>query len=666
MSTQPPTSHFRLDLQGIRAIAVVCVVLFHAGIPFVPGGFIGVDVFFVLSGFFITGLIVRGAEKSRRVNFALFYSRRFMRLIPASSLVLAVTLLATLLWVNPLDRAATGWDGLFSACDISNFRFAFNATQYFVGDERANPFLHMWSLAVETQFYLLWPALIALVLLLSRRTLGLFRSRLVIALVTLTVASLALSIWLTPLNQPAAFFLLPTRAWELGVGGLLFLLPQLTPRFEWLRTVLFVAGIAGILASAALLNESVPFPGIAAVAPVLATALVIVANSASPLTRAISNPVGLALGRWSYSLYLWHWPILVFATLLLGRALSWRMGLALMVGATFLAWLTYRFIENPLRQREWKPARKFALAGTLTAVVAGLAVVAIVLPVGGGITEGKIPRLDPANLTNELQRGALIQRVPDDLVPALRTINDESTWPEIYRNGCRQTAEDAPMPPCEYGDLSSTHTVWLLGDSHAAQWFPALNELALAHHWKLVVRTKAGCSIGATTQNPGSRFGWYPACPPWQERMRELARAAHPDAVIIGSFADEIPTEAGLVSGLSQWAGIAPTVIFIGDNPGMSVRPAQCLEAHHNDVTSCLTSRADAVAGLARINLSRAAHRAGVKFIDSAPWFCAPDACPVIVNNVLLWRDAHHISWAGSLWLAPVIDQSLSTKIPGW
>src|SRR3954464_9447717 len=328
MAGRAASREFRPDIEGLRAVAVLAVVLFHAGVPGLPGGFVGVDVFFVISGFLITGMLWREVERTGTVRLARFYGPRARRLLPAGVLVIAATA-AAVAWLLPPLRARTVLgDGVASALYVANYRFAVQGTDYLAADTPPSPFQHYWSLGVEEQFYLLWPALlVGTAWLAGRRSPGARKVVAAVGVLTLvTAGSFVLSLWWTHSSPPWAYFSLPSRAWELGVGGLVALTvpawrrlpPTVAATAGW-------AGLAAVLASCCLLDEGTPFPGTAALLPVLGTALLLGAGSRRTSwgpAVVLERPPVRRIGRWSYSWYLWHWPVLVLAPTLVGRELG--------------------------------------------------------------------------------------------------------------------------------------------------------------------------------------------------------------------------------------------------------------------------------------------------------------------------------------------------------
>ena len=364
---------FRPDLEGLRAVAVSLVLLYHAAVPGFGGGYVGVDVFFVLSGFLISGLLLRELETSGTISLASFYARRLRRLLPAVALLILVTVVASVVVLSPLRAGDVAADGVAAALYASNLRFAVQATDYLQSELAPSPLLHLWSLGVEEQFYLFWPAL----LLLATRGSANRRVRVGLVAASVVVASFALSLWLTTASAPWAFFSLPSRAWELGIGALLAVgayrlatLPRgLAGAAGWL-------GLGMIVASAFLIDTSTPFPGMAALLPTVGTALAMLPGMRGPgetPARLLGWRPARFLGRISYSLYLWHWPILVLPTAVAGETLPLPVRVGLMLAAIPIAYASQRWLEDPIRRGRFVgvvPRRNLAVAGALSMAVA--------------------------------------------------------------------------------------------------------------------------------------------------------------------------------------------------------------------------------------------------------------------------------------------------------
>ena len=349
--TAPGDRRFRPDIEGLRAVAVLLVVLYHARVPGMGGGYIGVDVFFLISGFVITGLLLRERGASGKTGLLEFYGRRCRRIIPAASVVTLATVVASYHWLGFIRAGQIAADARSSALFVANFHFIALGTNYVSAQHPPSPLQNLWSLAVEEQFYLVYPTLV-LVLAVVWRRFG-FERKLAGALVLAVVASLAWSIYETPRNATVAFFSPFTHAWELALGGLIALAsPHLSRLPKPWAVAMTWGGLAGVIAAAVAYDDRTAYPGSAAALPVLGTALVIAGGAATPARGAellLGTRPSRWLGRLSYSLYLWHWPILTIAAQQAGKTLSLARNLLLCFFALGLSIVTYFLIENPVR-----------------------------------------------------------------------------------------------------------------------------------------------------------------------------------------------------------------------------------------------------------------------------------------------------------------------------
>jgi len=479
--------HFRPDIEGLRAVAVLAVLAFHARIPLLQGGFIGVDVFFVISGYLITGLLVRELRSAGRIDLRRFYARRARRLLPAALVVIAVTLLASWFLLPTIDFPDVARDGAAAALYVSNYRFALVATDYFAAQSAPSPLLHYWSLGVEEQFYLFWP----LLLLMVARVWSL--RRLWAVALAVAVASFALSLWITGVDAPWAFYSLPTRAWQLALGALAALgvlaIPARWPSL--VASAVSALGLALIVAGVLLIKPATPFPGVAALLPAAGAALVIVGGERhrGPVGRALATPVPRWFGRISYSLYLWHWPVIVIA-LTMGPELSLADRVLLLALTFVLSLFTYLALENPIRRNGWLMAN------------AARALVPALLLTGTGVAAA-------------YGNARLAVR---DLDPQQRVIAASAAEPSTARAraGCVQDYETVTPAPCVFGD--GRRVIALFGDSHADHWSTPLIEAGRKNGYRVVTWLKNSCRASRISVWSAELKRPYAECDRWREQ----------------------------------------------------------------------------------------------------------------------------------------------------
>ncbi len=642
----------RTDIQGLRAIAVGGVLLYHAGIPFVRGGFVGVDVFFVISGFLITSHLLRSLEDEGRIAFGRFYARRARRILPASFVVLAATIVGILVWVPPALQPGFLRDAAATALYIPNVFFAVQGTDY-LAETTPSPVQHYWSLGVEEQFYLFWPVVLLLVWLWSRRR----RVGLLVGGGALALASLGAGVMLTySALQPWAFFSLPTRAWELLVGGLLAVAVPWVVR--WPRAVAVVAGWIGIVAIAAsmvLIDSAEPFPGFVALLPVLGTALVIASGTEAsvPVLGAVLawSPVQF-LGRISYSLYLVHWPLLVIPAVAGGEGAllhGWpAVGVTLL--SVPLAWLLYVLVEVPFQRADWSTRRRprTVLAAALVAslvfvgVTGGAAYAIANRPVDAGVDNPPIATLQTPPTFSDV--------VPSNMTPSLTTVADD--LPATYSDGCHVNGSSATVPDgCSFGDAAGESVVALFGDSHAAQWFPALDELGREHSFRVDNFTKSSCPAAEVRMVTDGVEDT--SCATWRATVIERMQASPPAVVVISGFAryDEYGTTS--IDSASWNAGLAATidalpattrVVVISDTPAFVNTPSTCLSAHVDDALGCARPRDEAILTEWSADEAATASGAGAAVANVNDYLCDAELCGLIIGDRLLYRDAHHLT----------------------
>lgn len=682
-SKRSDESTFRGDIEGLRALAVLGVVLFHAHIPNFGGGFVGVDVFYVISGFLITGLIVSEIERTGRLALARFWGRRMRRLLPAAGLVLVATLSASLIVLDPLSLGQTAKDAMAAAAYVANWWFAHQAVDYLATDIPPSPVLHYWSLSVEEQFYLVWPLVFAgIAAFASRRRIRAFMRRqfgFVVAVIGVT--SFALSIVLTHTNAPFAFFSTPTRAWQLALGAGLALTTKFWSRLEAIpRLALGAIGLMAVGYSFATLsdaNASTPYPGLLALIPTLGTAAAIAAGIRHDAPTLIQRFLSLRplrfLGRISYSWYLWHWPPLVLLAAYVGRDLRLTERLACVTLSLLLAWLTYRWVEDPIRRARPLVASAWKSVGVgvvSTAAVLGFSFAVpamagdtgrIVSPPASGVT------LPNPTMTSTYAAGTYV----------IGPRQAKADKPSIYKNGCMPLLTNSVTQlSCVFGNVKASKTVMLFGDSHAAQWFPALEAAANRKGYRLIVRTRAGCPW-YSLRDFAVRGKTWPGCTTWQRaRLNEIA-SLKPDVLVLASIErfyrvrsgstwlserdSQSAINAAIISTLPELKAASSQVIVLHDTPHMDVDVPNCVARHLREPQKCAMPR-DKGFALGGADVKAATTVPGIATLDLTPTLCgpAPRPCDVVRQGMVLYRDSNHVTATYSRLFAKSFEKLLN------
>jgi peptidoglycan/LPS O-acetylase OafA/YrhL len=670
-------SNFRPDIEGLRAVAVGLVLLYHAGLPVFRGGFVGVDVFFVISGFLITTLLTRELERTGSLSLTRFYARRAKRLLPAAALVLAVTPALVIVVVPQVRWRETGGDIVSAALYAVNWRLAHRAVDYLAEDSHPSPVQHYWSLAVEEQYYLLWPILLLVVTLLARRFGRSLTPSLWIGLALIGLPSLLWSIHLTSYQPAAAFFVTTTRMWELAIGAAVAISVSTLAALPRKAAVgLGWAGLFAVVAAGIVFSVNTAWPGYAAALPTLGAAAIIASGSAAgrrgPVVLLGTAPF-LWVGALSYSLYLWHWPLVVLATAYAGE-LTTKQSLLVVVVSVLPAWLTYRLVENPIRHsRTISNAPKLALSlgvnCSLIGVIAGLAVV-LAIPNSSSQVAGGPAALGAAVLSAEPRddpAGAPVDTVTRITPDPLRATEDV---PDLYADGCQTSQASSEPTTCEYGNKKSPITVALVGDSKAGQWLPALQLLAEAKNWRIVTYTKSACPLANVMTALQGRD--YESCAEWNSKvLRELTGPNKPDYVITSQVrrtaldAQHSETEAAMAAGLrDSWkqltdAGIK--VLVLEDTPQTNRQVYECVAENRTHLTRCVFDRKKGEllsAGPTQVAAARGLD--SVKVIDLNDAICPTARCAPVIGNVLVYRQGSHITATYIETLAPRLGQELA------
>lgn len=651
---------FRPDLEGLRGVAILLVVAFHAGVQSLAGGFVGVDIFFVLSGYFITAMLARELARNGRIDLTGFWGGRAMRLLPALLVVLLVTLAGVMWLYAPIDRPPIASGARAVALYSANVEFARTAVDYFRAGE--NPLLHTWSLAVEEQFYLVWPLLFVL---LAVRTAAWSvdeedsehanNGKLRLAMIVLGFLSFGIAIWLTRVAQPWAFYGMGTRLWEFALGGVLAVtLADSVDEVTWPATLLSVFGLVAIALAVGTYHRGTPYPGMAALLPALGTVAIVVGGARAPESwpsRGLSTSWLRWLGRMSYAWYLWHWPLIG-----IGGVIDWNIGvtgrLAWSGVALVLAWLTHRWIETPAREGKWDIGPRWLAPAALAASV-GVAIVA-----------------HGALRTSVRQ----VSTVPQKMFAAAR--NDH------MRHECWGRTISEWRGPCAFGDTRSSTTLVLLGDSHAEHWLAALDRLGKERGWKVVALVKGGCPVADMRELLDQRLlrRWYGECARFREGMIQKILAMRPTAVILSSWDHYVPIdghasdwqvtrgvwERGLRRTYARLTGAGIRTIAMRGTPRTWFDVPQCLsrrEAGLAFARACVYERSAGLTAEAARSQDRAARGLPVTFIDMNDEICPTARCGVMRTGIVMFSDDNHLTASFSRSLAPVLGERLATAL---
>ncbi|WP_256842000.1 acyltransferase family protein [Ornithinimicrobium cryptoxanthini] len=657
---------FRQDIEGLRAVSVLAVVLWHAGLPWLPGGYVGVDVFFVISGFLMTTILVTELERDGTIKLAAFYARRARRLLPAAlaallgTAILSLTLLPSHRWPD------IGRDIAASAAYVVNWTLAGGSVDYLAQDQAPSPLQHFWSLAVEEQFYIVWPVLLLLVPVIFRRRL---RGGVVAVTAVAFVSSLAYSIYLTAANPSVAYFVTPTRIWELALGGFVAL-----GAAEWHHLRRSVARVGGWLGLAMILlaivtySETTPFPGWQALLPTVGAALVLMAGPAAgrhgPII-ALRPPPMQFLGKISYSLYLWHWPLLVVAMQLLGDGHQVPLVAGLSVAALSVvpAWLSWKYVEEPVRAAGSRFSRltltrrslRLGFNCSLAGLIAGSAVFLAAGP--------QVPDESPSWVLPEAVQvvrdpfGAMVlgddpieseAGVAVDVVEAMDPPLDalEADLPAYQPEGCHVGLTATKPGFCEAGDPDGAILVVLVGDSHAGQWLTAMDLLGRANGWRIGMMTKSSCPFvdGVDIQRAGATY-WQ--CLDWNDAVRADLLTMEPDLVLSSHASYGIDPGAmaeGLERAIAPLEAVGIRVGVIRDVPRADENMRHCMLENPQELTRCSFSRESGLARAGTGQIALIALRPDLPLIDLTDYICPLETCSPVIGGVPVYRDSNHLS----------------------
>ncbi|WP_026621348.1 peptidoglycan/LPS O-acetylase OafA/YrhL [Ensifer sp. WSM1721] len=655
MSLQAASASFRPDIEGLRALAVCGVIAFHFGMTDLPGGFVGVDIFFVISGFLITRHLQQEIAKSGTVDLWRFYARRARRLLPAAFFVILVTLIFGYFVLAPSEQQFYSKGSLFASAYMINLWLIRWTVDYFAPDATSNPFIHFWSLSVEEQFYLVWPALLLLLAKFRPGKGGVF-----VLLALVAVTSFALCWRMTAISQPWAFYFSPLRAWEFAFGGLAStaLVQEWARRFRF-SPVLGWLGLLSIATAYLTVTEEIPFPGSVALLPVLGTVFVLLSGAhggAGPKSILALQPLQW-IGKLSYSLYLWHWPVIVYAGILEPELTIVDRLLCLAV--TFgLSLFSYRFIEDPIRHNGWlaaKTSRSLAFATLLTGTGATLAYGSAAVASYGIDAE---------------------QRV------ILQSAERKSAARE-FDSACVLEREEVQPKACKFGAANPKKTVVLFGDSHADHWSTPLKKIAENNGWRLVTYLKSSCpAVSVSTWN-GVLMRKYDECDRWRDiSFREIA-SLRPDVVILSQYSSSYVKndinhtsdhqvevkdwEAGMRRSVERLESTGSEVVVLRDGPLHKSYLDKCVARarwQQRDPNVCDTPRDEAVEEtIPAAERKVVSQEPKAEYVDLLDLFCNRTTCPALIGGQLTFRDRHHIATAYAESLAPRLERAIFEEV---
>ncbi|MFS8104182.1 acyltransferase [Lentzea alba] len=684
---RPSSPGFRTDVQALRAIAVLAVVVNHFWPNVMTGGYVGVDVFFVISGFLITSHLDREIVRTGKVRLGMFYARRIRRLLPAAFLVLIVSIVAA--WfLLPYPRwEANAWESFAAAFYWENWLLAAKSVNYSAQNEAASLVQHYWSLSVEEQFYLFWPLLlIALVKIGGRKFL-------MPGVAVLGVLSLAFSVYYTIVSPSEAYFITPVRVWEFAIGAAVALAASklVLPRVG--AEVAAGLGFVMILVAAFVYGHETPFPGYLALLPTLGTALVIVSGLRPGrqfhTVVTASAPVQF-IGNISYSLYLWHWPVVLLGPFALSGALDagklttpwllWLLGLSFA-----LAWLTKMYVED--RGRTW-PLLARNTRATFTAMIIGLFVVEVL---AGGL-QWSYNRHAATAEANAAAQGTNPCNGAGAMVPENKCAEPFGPAPVVAMGPANEywqvpqtctwlskenMAGDRPTTRiCDYsgGDASATN-VWLIGDSHSEQWIPPMLDLARERKWKINIASLGGCPF-ADVEFVGYRGKGSDTevkrCTDWTAKMTDVIAKDKPAMVFTSFFARKEAIDDG--SGRSQtdqyrdgleprwkkWTDAGARVIVMADPPlNRDARSTDCVTLNPTAPLECAVDRGEAQPLDPLTEVAKSTKNPKVSLIDLTDYFCDSKLCYAVIGNVVVYYDGDHMNKDYSRTLTPMIARAI-------
>jgi peptidoglycan/LPS O-acetylase OafA/YrhL len=672
---------FRADIQGLRTIGAFLVTIFHIWINRISGG---VDVFFVVSGYLITGSLLREFERTGRIDVVGFWGRIATRLAPSGYVVIALTLAASLFWMP-----RTRWEGFlsevfYSTLHLENIKLMMIAADYLARTEAPSPLQQFWALSVQVQFYAVWPIVLLCAGILARKAAS--RSTAYTAVVAaILVASFTYSVHATVADPKSAYFDPAARTWEFALGALLVVAESRLTLPSAMRVPAGWIGLVLVVGCGFVISNAFHFPGYVALWPTLGAVLILLSggeNSRFGVSRLLGIKPLVALGDFSFTFYLWHWPVLVFYLLMINKTQAGiRGGLGVIVISLVGAYLTARIVEQPSMVRFRQASRAWLPHAAATAFAAPVLAVALALwaSTGGAEPDGAdgLAEAGAVVINGVLYPGGsrpvTSENVYDASLPIFPPPAMAKRMPKAFRRGCHQQTKLPEVITCIYGVTSNpSKVIALVGGSHSVHWLPAFEVLAARYNWKIVNITKGACPLEVNTHR-------HPSCVQWNEDVHAVLARIRPDVIFTTSTrSDERLTTADLGAArkrsiefvpkgyLKQWKRLAEngmTVIAVRDNPRFTFDIPECVERSFPNFEQCTRPRAqklDPVDPTASLDPKPS----NVSFIDLTDRFCDAQTCYPINGNILMYRDGHHISTTYARSLADVLGTRMQAVRP--
>ncbi len=668
MSVRPQEGRlqsFRRDAQGLRAIAIIMVVLWHVGILNIHDG---VVVSFVLSGYLIGRQLFREISETGRVSLGKFWARRMRRLAPGMAIVVTATIVLAWIFASPLRFRGYVSDGLSSVFSLLNWKLAENGTDYFADNGTQTPYQHFWSLSIEEQFYLVAPLLLVAVAWLSRK---LFKNRalVVVALVGIVAGSFALSVIQTQSNQPLAYFGTHTRAWELAVGLLLALGAEWLSRMNLtVAAIMSWVGLALMITTGMLITDHTALPGYADAGPVLGAVMVLAGGCANPRFGAewlLKRKPFDVIANASYGWYLWHWPLLILWPNIVGHEITYWDRYRIAFASFILASAMHYAIEKKVRAHKafiQVPRRGIVLGGSLTVATAAFMGLALIVPLNiAPATAAPVATSGVLGLES-VKLAASQKDLPGNVQPAL--VDAPKDKPRTDCIAELYVSKFTQRPDCAVGDKSSARTMVLLGDSHAWQWMDAFDAIGKQMGYRVELVAKSGCSPETyAIQNPYFHRE-YRECDQWRQSALGTIAGMHPQVIVVAGRVRQETTREGAEATFSQLQQTGAKLVYMTDSPYPGINIPDCLATHEKDITDCSRKAQDTVQFPEfRATERAAAEKFGLHVIDVLPAFCTNGACPAVIDGRVAYQDDSHITTTYAQALAPYLTSLLRVAL---